>query len=285
MIIDSVKSLMWALIMLGIVIYVFAIFFTHYTAEHVRQGTTPSVLIDDHFGSLWTTLYTLFHCMLNGMSWHTLPAALYKIPGWTGPFLAFGFIGYLSFTMLAVLNVITGVFVDSAVETARTQREFLVQKEMEVKEQWLGEMRNIFMEMDADGSGTVSKDEILGFVNDERVQYYLTALGLDVDDAERLFVLLDENRVGEIELDQFLAGCLRLKGSARSIDVCSLIHQSRQLCKRLEEIDALLHDFMGVKNKGSAWLMPPLTTNGHKTGLSLQDLVPDQTALDGACGK
>merc|ERR1739838_645397 len=107
-------------------------------------------------------------------------------------------------------------------------------------------------EMDADGSGTVSKEEILVFVND----------------ADRLFVLLDENRVGEIELDQFLAGCLRLKGSARSIDVCSLIHQSRQLCKRLEEIDALLHDFMGIRNKGSAWLMPPL--NGHKNGLALQ---------------
>merc|ERR1719221_889381 len=34
MILDSVRSLFWALIMLGIVIYVFAIFFTHYTTEH-----------------------------------------------------------------------------------------------------------------------------------------------------------------------------------------------------------------------------------------------------------
>jgi len=294
MIIDSVKSLAWALIMLGIVIYVFAIFFTHYTAEYTRlQGNGASAdLIAEHFGSLWKTIFTLFHCMLNGISWYTIPLALGAIPGWSGPFLFIGFVGYLSFTMLAVMNIITGVFVDSAVETARTQREFLVQKEMEVKEKWLGEMRNIFQEMDADGSGTVSKEEVLEFVNDERVQYYLTALGLDVDDADRLFLLLDENKSGEIELDHFLAGCLRLKGSARSIDVCSLIHQSRQLCKRIEEIDSLLHNFMGVRNNGSAWLMPPLTTNGYKSGMPplttngyksgydderLQDLVPDQT--------
>ncbi|CAK0802514.1 unnamed protein product, partial [Prorocentrum cordatum] len=286
MIIDSVKSLVWALIMLGIVIYVFAIFFTHYTAEYTRlQGNGPNaVLIAEHFGSLWTTIFTLFHCMLNGISWYTIPIALSAIPGWTGPFLAVGFVGYLSFTMLAVMNIITGVFVDNAVETARTQREFLVQKEMEVKEQWLSEMRNIFMEMDVDGSGTVSREEILGFVNDERVQYYLTALGLDVDDAERLFVLLDENRDGEIELDQFLSGCLRLKGSARSIDVCSLIHQSRQLCKRIEEIDVLLHDFMGIQNNGSAWLMPPLK-HSPKSGFSVQkELTPDKTPPDAACG-
>merc|ERR1712183_535826 len=102
-----------------------------------------------------------------------------------------GFVGYLSFTMLAVMNIITGVFVDNAVETARTQREFLVQKEMEVKEQWLKEMRAIFKEMDSDQSGTVSKTEISDFCDDDRVQYYFTALGLDVADTERLFELLD----------------------------------------------------------------------------------------------
>ncbi|CAK0895268.1 unnamed protein product, partial [Prorocentrum cordatum] len=107
MIIDSVKSLMWALVLLGLVIYVFGIFFTHYTTEHMRRqgkGNT-SIHIDEHFGNLWLTLYTLFHSMLNGISWYTLPSALYTIPGWTGPFLAFAFIGYLSFTMLVVMNI------------------------------------------------------------------------------------------------------------------------------------------------------------------------------------
>jgi len=281
MIIDSVKSLMWALIMLGIVIYVFAIFFTHYAADHVKQGAVNSILIEEHFGSLWTTLYTLFHCMLNGMSWYTIPSALYTIPGWTGPFLSFGFVGYLSFTMLAVLNVITGVFVDSAVETARTQREFLVQKEMEVKEQWLKEMRAIFLEMDADGSGTVNKDEIAEFCNDDRVHYYLTALGLDVHDTERLFELLDENRDGELDVDEFLAGCLRLKGMARSIDVYSLIHQSRQVCRRLDDMDRALNEHMGIRTAAAPWLMPPLLSHRNdKSVLSIrQDPRPSSTAL------
>merc|ERR1719291_851011 len=118
-------------------------------------------------------------------------------------------------------------------------------------------MRNIFFEIDSECTGTVNKNDLVEFCNDRRVQYYLTALGLDVDDAERLFVLLDENRDGELGLDEFLSGCLRLKGLARSIDVFSLIHQTRQLCRRIESIDQVLHDSTGVRNNTSAWLMPP----------------------------
>jgi hypothetical protein len=277
--------------MLGIVIYVFAIFFTNLSSDYVKlkNQDAPALVVTEHFGSLWLTIFTLFHSMLNGISWYRIPLALYSIPDWTGPVLAFGFVGYLSFTMLAVLNIITGVFVDNAVETARTQREFLVQKEMEVKEQWLKEMRSIFQEMDADGSGTVNKDEITEFCNDDRVHYYLTALGLDVHDTERLFELLDENRDGELEVDEFLAGCLRLKGMARSIDVYSLIHQSRQVCRRLEEIDKVLHEHMGIRANGTSWLMPPLVshrnnknsmrsiqqeprTTGHEKTLPLPDV-------------
>jgi len=270
MIIDSVRSLFWALIMLGIVIYVFAIFFTHYTTEHMKShnNSSKSTLIEEHFGDLWTTLYTLFHSMLNGISWYTIPNALYNIPGLTGPALAFGFCGYVTFTMLAVMNIITGVFVDNAVETARTQREFLVQREQEVKEQWLREMREIFLEMDSDNSETVNRAEMKEFCNDDRVQFYLTALGLDVNDTQRLFELLDANRDGELELDEFLEGCLRLKGMARSIDVYSLIHQQRQLCKRLDEIDDSLHERVGTRKHKSSWLMTPLSARGSWAALS-----------------
>jgi hypothetical protein len=286
MIMDSIKSLVWALIMLGIVIYVFAIFFTHYTAEHVRlQGTSnESKIIDEHFGNLPLTIYTLFHCMLNGISWYTIPVALYTIPGWTGPFLACGFVGYLAFTLLTVMNIITGVFVDNAVETARTQREFLVQKEMEVKEQWLKEMRKIFLEMDADSSGTVSKDEVNEFCNDDRVQYYLTALGLDVQDTEKLFDLLDEDNDGELELDEFLGGCLRLKGMARSIDVYSLYKltasastTSHGIVKRLEDIEKMLRESLPS-------LPATPATKGYKTVVSLRELQPEDTLPDIALG-
>merc|ERR1711935_694285 len=107
--------------------------------------------------------------------------------------------------------------------------------------------------------------------------------GLDVDDADRLFTLLDENRDGELGLDEFLSGCLRLKGLARSIDVFGLIHQTRQLCRRVEQIDQVLHEGTGARSNGSAWLMPPLPGKPHKTtSFSSRELCPRKAPPDAA---
>ncbi|CAK0827250.1 unnamed protein product [Prorocentrum cordatum] len=238
MIIDSLMSLVWALVMLFIVVYVFAIFFTHGVTDKVRSSRTmtPAELeldpIARHFGSLWQTLQTLFQSMLNGISWHVLTDALREVH----PTLLVLFLFYISFSMMAVLNVITGVFVDSAVDAARTQREYLVQKEIELKEKWCQEMRSLFHEMDADGSGTVCLSEVRFFFNDDRLRSYFTALGLETQDAERLFLLLDEGETGDIDIDMFLNGCLRLKGTARSIDVYQLLQDNRKMYNRVLDL-------------------------------------------------
>jgi len=262
MIIDSVKSLMWALIMLFIVIYVFAIFFIHGVTDKLRSSRTltPAELeldpIARHFGSLGQTLQTLFQSMLNGISWYTLTDALTEIH----PTLLVLFLFYIAFSMLAVLNIITGVFVDNAVETARTQREYLVQKEMELKEKWCQEMRNLFNEMDADGSGTVCLSEVKDFFNDDRVRSYFIALGLETQDAERLFLLLDEDETGDIDIDMFLNGCLRLKGTARSIDVYQLLQDYRKMNNRLLD----MQEAVALALKGRS-VRPSAFANGSCT--------------------
>merc|ERR1712032_27883 len=199
-------------------------------------------MINIHFGSLGTTLYTLFHSMLGGISWHVLSDALLLLD----PTLFILFLFYIAFSMLTVLNIITGVFVDTAAETARTQREILVQKEMELKEKWCDEMRSLFAEMDTDGSGTVSKSEVKDFFNDERVRSYFIALGLETHDAERLFILLDEEECGEISVDMFLDGCLRLKGTARSIDVYALMQDCRKLNQHFLTLEEMVCGSMQV---------------------------------------
>merc|ERR1719433_2111114 len=80
--------------------------------------------------------------MLGGVSWGVCSDALREV----GPLTFLLFFFYVTFTMLAVMNIITGVFVDNAVETARTQREFLVQKEIELKEQYAKDMKKMFEE-------------------------------------------------------------------------------------------------------------------------------------------
>jgi hypothetical protein len=242
MIMDSIKSLTWALLMLMIINFTSSIVFTFYVTDFLKSEGTVARECATHFGTLLTSMYTLFHSMLNGISWHLVADSLLEVPSLR--WLAMFYILYMSFTMLAVLNIITGVFVDRAVETAKTQREFLVQKEMELKEKWLAEMRSLFEEMDTDGSGTVNLDEVSTFFEDPRVQSYFQALGLDATDAQRLFTLLDEYDTGEVDVSTFLDGCLRLKGVARSIDVYALMWEhkkfTRVVDKRFEDLGDIM---------------------------------------------
>jgi len=238
MIIDSMKSLAWALILLTIIIYVFAICFTSRATEHEKLNGAPGAAgpqqseVHRQFGSLGRTVYSLVQAMLGGVSWGVCADALLSIDAFSG----FLFFFYVAFTILAVMNIITGVFVDNAVETARTQRDFLIQKEMELKEKYCNEMRALFAEMDSDGSGSVSFLEVQQYLEDPRVQGYFTALGLDPNDTERLFKLIDTDNTGDVDIGEFLDGCIRLKGQARSIDVYSIMRDLKNLEMKLDSL-------------------------------------------------
>merc|ERR1719343_355439 len=100
----------------------------------------------------------------------------------------------------------------------------MIERELDLKEQYVQEMHALFGHMDEDNSGTVSFDEITSYLEDPRVRSYFQVLGLDPHDSYRLFEVLDDDGSGEVVLDEFIDGCLRLKGHARSIDLYGLIH-------------------------------------------------------------
>jgi len=233
MIVDSLYSLTWALILLMIIIYVFSICFTTMATDYIKLQNGSTLVVSEvhrYFGSLPSSIYTLLLSMLSGASWGVFSDALMDINA-----VAAGlFLFYAAFTILAVMNIITGVFVDNAVETARTQRDFLIQKEMELKEKYASEMRGLFQEMDKDGSGTISYSEVQHHLTDQRVQGYFAALGLDPNDTERLFRLIDDDESGDVNINEFLDGCIRLKGQARSIDVYAIMRHIRDIENQLQ---------------------------------------------------
>merc|ERR1711870_97949 len=98
----------------------------------------------------------------------------------------------------------------------------------------MGEMRDLFAEIDQDDSGTVGLEEIQAYLEDPRVQGYFQALGLDPNDTERLFKLIDDDGSGDVDVTEFLEGCLRLKGQARSIDVYAIMHDLKNCESNLE---------------------------------------------------
>lgn len=177
--------------------------------------------VETWFGSLGRTLYTLLLSILGGVSWHLVCDLLLEIDILSASLLLF----YIMFTMFSVLNVITGVFVDTAIQTSNSQRDIQIEREMELKDSFLKSLKDFFEALDTDGSGSIHLEEIKIMLQDPTLAAYFAVLGFDEVNANQIFHLLDDDESGEVSIEEFLEGCSKLKGAARSIDVHALMHQ------------------------------------------------------------
>mmetsp|Transcript_1783 Transcript_1783/g.3931 ORF Transcript_1783/g.3931 Transcript_1783/m.3931 type:complete len:618 (+) Transcript_1783:55-1908(+) len=237
-IVGSMMSLMWAIVLLFLIIYVFGISLTRGATEYilVHGLGADTFLLNERFGTLPTTFYTLWKSMLNGQDWGEVSDQLFQLH-WAFPCI---FFLYIAVTILAMANVITGVFVDNVYQTAQVERALTAEKEMEIKERYINDLRELFGEMDGDCSGTVTWEEFEEYLEDERVQMYFHALQIDASDTQRLFKLIDTHGSGEVDIENFLQGCIRLKGQARSIDVHIVLDECKKLSKSVASIEVFL---------------------------------------------
>merc|ERR1712032_280102 len=120
------------------------------------------------------------------------------------------------------VNIVTGVFVESAMQSGIHDRDTIVQEEMLEKEAYVEKIKLCFQELDVGKNGTVGLQEFEQAVSDPKVVVLINALGLDITDVQTLFLLLDRDQSGIIDIEEFLVGCLRLKGEARTLEIAKL---------------------------------------------------------------
>lgn len=247
MVIDSMASLFWALLMFSLIVYVFAITISSLTIDWLKQQSPESgpgwkqALVSQnrndfdsviqYYGSLSKTIYSLFQATLNGEDWGNLCSPLWDVDR----LAAWLMIGYVLFTMIAMMNIFTGVFVDNALQNARKQREVQLEEQLEMQKIWLDQVREFFSAADTDGDGSITVNEIETLINDPIMTAYLQLIGFQFDDATKVFRLFDKDRSGEIGFDEFIHGCETLKGPARKVDVHLLMSEVNDLARMLSD--------------------------------------------------
>merc|ERR1719217_509591 len=97
------------------------------------------------------------------------------------------------------------------------------------------EIREIFEATDTDGSGKVSQAELDELLGDSDVVARFSALGVTVAEATGLIQLLDQDGSGEVEVEEFISGCLRITGGAKAVDMVTLLYENKKLAARMKE--------------------------------------------------
>merc|ERR1712032_1195710 len=89
------------------------------------------------------------------------------------------------------------------------------------------QLREVFLDMDDEESGLVHMDKFAAYLQDDRVKSYMHALKINTSDATQLFHLLDVDDSGEVVIDEFVEGCMKLKGEAKSMDLHVMMCENR----------------------------------------------------------
>jgi len=243
---SSMGTLLWAMVMIFLVLYCFAICFVQAATDEIvlrnERGIPPTKLLLDlrrNYQSVPSGLYSLYMAMTGGQSWGELCEPLGLIHG---AYLLL-FLGFISLTYFGVLNVVTAIFVDSAMQSQQHYKELLIQESVLRKELYSQHLREVFREIDQDNSGCINGDEMEFFLADPALNLYLESIDIFPNDARSLFRLLDHDDSGEVSIDEFCEGCLRLKGEAKSFDIhCLLYNNERhqiQLTDIISKLEAL----------------------------------------------
>merc|ERR1719482_436565 len=95
---------------------------------------------------------------------------------------------YVAFCLVGLLNVVTGIFVDSAVCT-RTQDE-VVDSFLEDQKEVSEAVRRIFREADSSESGILTYEVLLKHMETPWVKAYFSGLNIDPSEAQIIFTLM-----------------------------------------------------------------------------------------------
>jgi len=230
---NSVASLVWALVLLFSTIYMFSCVLLQGATQYISNGhdsEDPNIsFLSSFFPDLLRTMITLFMTTTGGISWWEVEVVLWEV-GWVYSAL---FVLYIAVMILALLNIVTGIFLNDALEMAAMDRELQMKNELEKKAQIAEELRAVFSSLDSDNSGSVSLDEFEKFMASPDTKALFAVFGLDVADTVLFFDALDVDEDRQLKIEEFVMGCLQLRGHAKGVDLVTHMRENKKVMQRI----------------------------------------------------
>jgi len=195
------------------------------------------------FGSVPGVILNLISCVTGGMDWMSFYDELVKL----SIEVTVAFLTYVAIMFFAVMNIVTAIFIEHAVKAGAADSDHVLKEELARDNKFMEEMMALFAAADEDESGEITYEELCDFLEDLGVRARLKLLGLEVHEAWGLFQLLDTDDSGVLGRDEFCYGCLRLRGSAKTLDTATLMSENKRVFQKvIEHVEQLREDMLSL---------------------------------------
>eukprot|EP00927_Polykrikos_kofoidii_P013589 TRINITY_DN15907_c0_g1_i1.p1 TRINITY_DN15907_c0_g1~~TRINITY_DN15907_c0_g1_i1.p1 ORF type:complete len:893 (+),score=154.72 TRINITY_DN15907_c0_g1_i1:120-2798(+) len=227
----SMSSFFWTITLMTLMMYLLAVYYTDTAVVLMMQDADAAPHIKEKWGSIGRSVFSLFQAVTGGDDWCNFVDTWEKsnAGATTRTVNTLVFAGYISFAVLVMLNLVTGVFVDGAQRLIKEDRDKEVIKQA----------RRLFVKLDGDASSSLSHEEFHTCLDEGTLDGYLEAVDLRRDEAMSLFTVLDVDQSGSLSLDEFLIGTLRMRGPAKTVDSSILKHMVVEMRNDIEPVLAL----------------------------------------------
>jgi len=237
----SMQSLLWAAFLLCLLMYMFAVSVLQFAADQLAASASSSQVLTaaqeaaimERYGGVGKAMLTLFMSITGGLDWIDAYTPLEPI----GPLVCMLYLIYVFLSLLCVLNIITGIFVENATKITTRDDEMVMMEQLQERNKWFDDVKELFKAADTDGTGTLNADEFAVKMQDFRMQAWLRKIGVHVEtySAHGLFALLDFDGDGILGLEEFAHALQSVHGNARSVDLARVSKDCRAIRKELNE--------------------------------------------------
>jgi hypothetical protein len=215
----SFWSFFWSVVMLFSVYGIFSLFFMSVITSHIEETGEhiDESALGELFGSVGTSVETLFMVTTGGDDWHVTYEAI-EVTGLLGSSM---FLIFIAFVQLNLLNIILGVFVDSAMKVLTPDPETIADEHVRMEREHAQKLVSLCKAVDTDHSGKLTKEKFEHGMRRQNIPKLLRMMGLQKHHILEFFNSLAKasDDDGQVDIDTFVNGCMLLKGASTNFDL------------------------------------------------------------------
>lgn len=213
----------------------------YYVDQHQKEMSPADFKsIVYNWNGVFDSFMSLVFSVTGGKDWQELvqPFAHMGGPTW-GSFWVALFTGYIVLTTMGLLNVLVGVFVSKADNFANVSIDAAIES-AERKVEDIRDDANLLFDMIKAHAGSedefLTTEQIGDACKTKHIRAWYAHLDIDMLNPEQMIQAFDYNRNMTVERNEFVTGCMRLRGSAKPVEVQAIFDLVVKIDQKLNDL-------------------------------------------------